>query len=314
MPPNGDQGLEGRVALGRVVIDLGAERVVDSAGRPCPFRPQTFAVLRHLLANRGRLVTKDELMQAVWPGVAVTDDSLVQCIGEIRRLLGDEGKKLVETVPRRGYRLAPPAAAPGVARPRHWRAFTGAGTLLLLVGVLAAWRMIDAEDVASRTPSIAVLPFVSMAGETGDYLGPGVAEDVISMLARSPDVMVMARGSSFAWGGEAHDVREIGAALGVDYVLEGSVRREGETLRVTAQLEDAGTGRHIWAERFDRAGADPWQLVDEVSGKIIHAIVGEGGELKRAQFREAWGKDSGGLGEYDYFLRGLDVYSNARTP
>ena len=96
-----------RVTLGRITVELGAERVLDASGRPCALRPQTFAVLRHLIANPGRLVTKDELMQAVWPGVAVTDDSLVQCVGEIRRLLGDAGKTLVETVPRRGYRSAP---------------------------------------------------------------------------------------------------------------------------------------------------------------------------------------------------------------
>jgi adenylate cyclase len=305
---------DGRVALGKVTVDLDAERVLDEAGRACALRPHAFAVLRRLLANPGRLVTKDELMQAVWPGVAVTDDSLVQCVGEIRRVLGEEGKGLLETVPRRGYRLAAPQAPRAATRRTKRAALAGALLLVILAPAVGVWRAAGTGEVESRTPAIAVLPFASMAGEAGDYLGPGVAEDVIAMLARSPDVMVMARGSSFAYGDAPRDVREIGAALGVDYVLEGSVRREGDKLRITAQLEDAETGRHVWAERFDRAGPDPWALVDEVSGQILAAVVGERGEIKRAQFREAWGKDTATLGEYDYFLRGLDVYMKARTP
>jgi adenylate cyclase len=305
-------GPEGPIRLGGVTVDLEAERVFDASGQPRPLRAQAFAVLRHLIANPGRLVSKDELMQAVWPGLAVTDDSLVQCIGEIRRALGEEGKAAIETVPRRGYRFVPPVAGPAPAR--RFRQVVAGGGLGLAVMALAAWQLIGTGDAVGGPPSVAVLPFVSMAEGSGDYLGPGVAEDIISMLARSPDVLVMARGSSFAYGGKPHDVREIGEALGVDYVLEGSVRREGDKLRITAQLEDAATGRHIWADRFDRAGPDPWALVDEVSGLILHAMVGERGEIKRAEFREAWGKDSASLGEYDYFLRGLDVYMNAETP
>ena len=302
------------VYLGAARVDLDAERVFGPDGRAATLRPQTFAVLRHLIANAGRLVTKDELQNAVWPGIVVTDDSLVQCIGEIRKALGDDARKLVETVPRRGYRLVP---APRAARPAAWRegraAAFGATLVLVALGI-GAWQTMGAEEAPSHTPVVAVLPFDSMAGEEEAYLGPGVAEDVISMLARSPDVAVIARGSSFAYGDKPRDVREIGEALGADYVLEGSVRREGDTLRIVAQLEDTETGQHVWADRFDRVGTDPWALVDEVSGRIIFALAGEKGEIKRAQFRKAWGKDATSLGEYDYFLRGLDVYMNARDP
>ena len=179
---------------------------------------------------------------------------------------------------------------------------------------IGAWQTMGAEDASSHTPVVAVLPFDSLAGEEAAYLGPGVAEDVISMLARTPDVAVIARGSSFAFGDKPRDVREIGEALGADYVLEGSVRREGDTLRIVAQLEDTETGQHVWADRFDQVGTDPWALLDEVSGRIIFALAGEKGEIKRAQFRKAWGKDATSLGEYDYFLRGLDVYMNAGSP
>jgi TolB-like protein/DNA-binding winged helix-turn-helix (wHTH) protein len=302
------------VSLGTASVDLDAERVVGPDGRAVALRPQTFAVLRMLIANPGRLVTKDELHKAVWPGIIVTDDSLVQCIGEIRKALGADARTLVETVPRRGYRLADGSRQ---ARPWTWRegraAAIGATLVFVALG-FGAWRTMGANEAPSRTPVVAVLPFDSMAGEAQEYLGPGVAEDIISMLARTPDVAVIARGSSFAYGDEPRDVREIGEALGADYVLEGSVRREGDKLRIVAQLEDTETGQHVWADRFDRVGADPWALVDEVSGRIIFALAGEKGEIKRAQFRDAWGKDSASLDEYDYFLRGLDIYMNSRSP
>ncbi len=101
------------------------------------------------------------------------------------------------------------------------------------------------------------------------YLGDGVAEDIISMLARAPDLSVIARNSSFTYKGKATDVRQVGKDLGVGYVLEGSVRKEADKLRITAQLVNAKTGEHVWAERFDKAGADPWALQDEVTAKII---------------------------------------------
>lgn len=302
------------VPLGAGRVDLDAEKVVGPDGRATTLRPQSFAVLRFLVANPGRLVTKDELQEAVWAGISVTDDSLVQCIGEIRRALGDEARTLVETVPRRGYRLVTGARA---APPWSWRdgraAAFGATLVFMALGI-AAWRTMGAEEAASHTPVVAVLPFDSLAGEAEAYLGPGVAEDVISMLARTPDVAVIARSSSFAYGDAPRDVREIGAELGADYLLEGSVRRDGDALRIVAQLEDTKTGKNVWADRFDRTGADPWALVDEVSGQIIFALAGEKGEIKRAQFREAWGKDATSLGEHDYFLRGLDVYMKSRSP
>jgi TolB-like protein len=163
-------------------------------------------------------------------------------------------------------------------------------------------------------PSIAVLPFDNMGGDqTISYLGDGVAEDIISMLARAPDLSVTARNSSFKYKGTATDVRQIGKELGVGYVLEGSVRKDSDKVRIVAQLVDAKTGEHVWAERFDKTGADPWALQDEVTGKIITALSGEMGQLKRAQYRESWGKDTANLEEYDYYLRGHEVFMTAST-
>jgi TolB-like protein/class 3 adenylate cyclase len=167
-------------------------------------------------------------------------------------------------------------------------------------------------DPAATVPKIAVLPFDNMSGDPAfGYFSDGVSEDIISMLARAPDLSVIARNSSFTYKGKATDVRQVGTELGVGYVLEGSVRKEADKVRIVAQLVDAKTGEHVWAERFDKTGADPWALQDEVTGKIIVALAGETGQLKKAQYREAWGKDAASLGEYDYYLRGHDIFMNA---
>ena len=144
------------------------------------------------------------------------------------------------------------------------------------------------------------------AGQSLGYLGDGVAEDLITALSRFPDLVVVARGSSFAYKGKAVDMRQVGKELGVGYVLEGSVRKDSDKLRIVAQLIDTKSGEHVWAERFDRSGLDPWALQDEVTGMIVSAITGEKGALKQAQYRQAWGKDATTLEEYDYYRRGHD--------
>ena len=163
------------------------------------------------------------------------------------------------------------------------------------------------QDVSATVPSVAVLPFDDLSADQNlGYLGDGVAEDIITALSRFPDLVVVARGSSFAYKGKAVDMRQVGKELGVGYVLEGSVRKDSEKLRIVAQLIDARTGEHVWAERFDRSGMDPWALQDEVTGMIVSAMTGEKGALKQAQYRQAWGKGATTLEEYDYYLRGHD--------
>ena len=163
--------------------------------------------------------------------------------------------------------------------------------------------------LSDTVPSVAVLPFDNMSGDPQmSYFSDGVSEGIISMLARSPDLSVVARNSSFTYKGKPVDVRQIGTDLGVGYVLEGSVRKEADKVRIVAQLIDARTGGHVWAERFDKTGADPWALQDEVTSKIIASVAGGRGKLKQAQYRTAWGKDTANLEEYDYYLRGHDLF------
>jgi DNA-binding winged helix-turn-helix (wHTH) protein len=230
-----------------VTVDFGAERLRNRSGADVALRPQSFAVLRHLAENAERIVTKDELMRAVWRGIAVTDDSLVQCIHDIRRAIGDETQTVLRNVPKLGYQLVLPPETPPAKR--RGVAALAAG-LLALLAVAIAWWLSAPEPAPGRPPSIAVLPFDDMSADGSlRYMGDGVADDIISMLARSPDVLVMARNSSFAYGGQPVDVRKVGAELGTDYVLEGSVRREGDKAPHRGAIER----RRHWRAHLGRA-------------------------------------------------------------
>jgi adenylate cyclase len=163
------------------------------------------------------------------------------------------------------------------------------------------------QKVSTTVPSVAVLAFDDLnADQKLGYLADGVAEDIITALARFPDVAVVARSSSFTYKGNAVDLRQVGKELAVDYVVEGSVRKDGDKIRIVAQLIDTKNGEHVWAERFDRVGGDPWAMQDEITGMIVSAMTGEKGALKQAQQRQAWEKGTTTLEEYDYYLRGHD--------
>ena len=170
---------------------------------------------------------------------------------------------------------------------------------------IARRRAPQTQEVSSAVPAVAVLPFDDLSADQSlGYLGDGVAEDIITALSRFPDTAVVARTSSFAYKGKAVDIRQVGNELGVDYVVEGSVRKDGDKLRIVSQLIDTKNGEHLWAERFDRTGTNPWALQDEVTGMIVSAITGETGALKQAEYRQAWARGATTLEEYDYYLRG----------
>jgi TolB-like protein/class 3 adenylate cyclase len=161
-----------------------------------------------------------------------------------------------------------------------------------------------ADSELAPEPSIAVLPFANISDDPKlDYFSDGITEDIITELSRFPDLQVVARNSSFTYKGKAVKAREAASDLGVRYLLEGSVRRSGEEVRITAQLIDGATGHHVWAERFDETGEDVFTLQDEVTTKIIGSIAGERGQIRQAGYRHAWGREAATLDEYDYFLR-----------
>jgi adenylate cyclase len=264
------------LAVNGVIADFGNETLRTKSGHSVPLRPQAFAVLRYLTERAGQLVTKDELMHALWPGLVVTDDSLVQCIHEIRRAFHDSNRAILKTSPKRGYRLVLPAE-------------TGFGAVLhppggeperIADGVgetsLSAQLTTEGRPLAERARvAIAILPFVNMSSDSEqEYFSDGLTEDITTDLSRWQTIAVASRSSAFRFKGQRVDVRVAGRELGVHFLVEGSVRRLGERVRITAQLIDARTGDHVWAERYDRPIADLFIVQDEVVRTIVGTLVG----------------------------------------
>src|SRR4029078_12212571 len=183
------------------------------------------------------------------------------------------------------------------------------GVPVAAVVAVLAWFMLyhpltdKYPGVSGTIPSVAVLPFKDLSADKSlGYLGDGVANDIIAILSQFSDVAVVSRTSSFVYKGKEGDIRQNAKELGVAYVLEGSVRKEGDRVRIVAELIDAKTGDHVWADRFDKAGTDLWALQDEMTGKVVGAMTGERGAIRKADYNQAWGKDITNLAEYDYFL------------
>ncbi|MET1026768.1 MAG: tetratricopeptide repeat protein [Dongiaceae bacterium] len=188
-------------------------------------------------------------------------------------------------------------------------AITLVAMLMIVAGGTAAWRFYPRALPPSGPPRIAVLPFNNMSGDAAlDYFSDGISESIISMLARYPDLLVTARSTSFTYKGKSVDIRQVGKELNVSYVLEGSVQKSGDKVRIIAQLIETATGEHVWADRFDEEGSDPLALQDQVTEKIIAALGGHKGQVQKAEYEQAWGKDTASLGEYDYLLRSHDFY------
>jgi TolB-like protein/class 3 adenylate cyclase len=232
--------------------------------------------------------------------------NITRQIRTFRVVLNEKAEALatpvIEDVAKRGTRFQPVAAAAIVV-------------LLLVVGGTLWWRPWAPQSTAlPDKPSLAVLPFDNFSDDAAlNYFSDGLSEDIITTLSRFPDLSVISRNSSFVYKGKATDIRQIGKELGAAYVLEGSVRKQGDRVRLTAQLIDAASGEHVWAERYDEEGTDPWTLQDEVIAKIVSSLTGEEGQLKQAEYKRTWGKDSGSLEEYDYYLRGHELFINAET-
>lgn len=182
------------------------------------------------------------------------------------------------------------------------------GVLALLFAGAGAWYSQQPPAVVAREPSIAVLPFANMSGDAAqDYLGAGIAEDIITMLSSYPTLRVVSRTSSFIYD-KPVKVQQVGEDLNVNYVLEGSVRKAGDNVRVTAQLVDALSGDHVWADRYDEEGSDVVALQGDVASKLYGTIAGLRGEVMKKEEAEAWSKSSPSLEEYDYYLRGHQLF------
>jgi TolB-like protein len=250
-----------------------------------PVGPQVFDLMLHLVKHRDRVVSKDELLQAVWNGRIVSESTITSHINGVRKAVGDTGEEqqLIRTVARKGFR------------------FVGD------VQVGEATKSPPALSLPGK-PSIAVLPFQNLSGDAEqEYFADGVVEDIIAALSRMRWLFVIARNSSFTYKGRAVDVKEVGRELGVRYVLEGSVRRAGSKVRLTGQLIDAMAATHLWAERFEGTLDDIFELQDRMAQSVVGAIAPQ---LERAEIERAKRKPTESLDAYDHYLRGIAKLHN----
>ena len=214
--------------------------------------PQVFDLLDYLIRHRERVVTKDDLIGAIWNGRVVSDAALTTRLNAARSAIGDSGEeqRLIKTLPRKGFRFV--GQVREVASPE------------------------DAPESAPALPvepSIAVLPFANMSGDPEqEYFADGMVEEITTALSRFGWLFVIARNSSFTFKGKAVDIKEVGRRLGVRYVLEGAVRKASGKVRITCQLIESATGAHIWADKFERDMTDIFALQDEVTLAVISAI------------------------------------------
>ncbi len=206
-------------------------------------------ILVRLLQADGAVVSKDDLFAAAWPGQLVEESNLSVQIAALRKALGQNavGEDWITTVQRLGYRFATESAGSA-----------------------------QGQQTAEAKPSIAVLPFANSSGQAGqDFFADGLTEDIITDISNVPGFRVIARNSTLVYKGKPTDVRQIAQDLNVDYVVEGSVRKSADRIRVNVQLVDATSGTHVWAERFDRELSDVFALQDEVARRIVGAISGK---------------------------------------
>lgn len=261
--------------------------------------PKVMEVLLYLADRQGQTVTRDELVGAVWSGAVVGDDAVTNAIIKLRKAFGDESRSsaIIETIPKRGYRL--------VADVKRLAEETAHGPETLPADPAA-------DNVQPRTarPTIAVLAFRNLSGDTEqDYFSDGIAEDITTALSNTGWYDVAARHSAFSYKGKGTELRQIGKELGAQYILEGSVRRMGDKLRVTAELIETAAGKQIWGNRYDGTVADIFDFQDQITQTIVGTVEGI---FQRAEGERVSLKRPENMEAYDYLLRGL-AYMNKVT-
>lgn len=239
-------------------------------------RPKSFEVLRHLVENAGRLVTKDELTKVAWPNVMVADEALTRCVSDVRLALNDTSQSIIKTLPRRGY---------------------------LFAAVVSRGSAINDSQASSETRhpvpplSLVVLPFTSLSGDpTQNYLADVITEGLTSYLSRIRDAFVIARSTASTYKGKQVDARQLGRELGVRYVLEGSEQHSAGRVRVSAQLIDVETGTHLWADRFDADQTELLQMQDDIVTRLARALQIELAAVLAARIARTHSNEAGAEG------------------
>ena len=280
-----------------------ARRELRRGGKLVAIEPQVFDVLVYLIEHRDRVVTRDDLLAAVWGGRIVSESTLSSRINSGRTAIGDSGEQQlwIRTVARKGVRFigevsedgaGPAAPAPTAAAPPEGPA------IVVSHGTLA--------PRLPEKPSIAVLPFTNMSGDPEqEYFSDGITEDIINALSRLRWFFVIARNSTFVYKGQPADVRQVGRDLGVRYVLEGSVRKSGQRVRITSQLLDATTSNQLWSERYDRELTDIFALQDEITASVTAAIEPK---LLAAEGLRTEARSTEDLDAWDLVARALSMF------
>jgi pentatricopeptide repeat protein len=266
----------------------------DKAGAfvPMAVGSRTLEVLDVLLGRAGNLVSRNEFMAAVWPSTAVEDTNLNMQIAALRRIL-DEGRmegSCIQTIPGHGYRFAPPVT---------------------LIAADASALPPSGPPPLPDKPSLVVMPFQNIGGDPEqEYFADGIVEEIITALSRITWLFVIARNSSFTYKGQAVDVRQVGRELGVRYVLEGAIRKSRGRVRISAQLLDARTGAHLWAERFDGLLEDIFELQDQVAASVAGVIEPT---LQAAETARSADRPTDDLTAFDLYLRALHHFNHFDT-
>src|SRR3954454_52425 len=281
------------------VLDAGL-RELSRSGQAIAIEPQVFDLLIYLVENRDHVVTKDDLIESIWGGRIVSESTLTSRINAARKAVGDTGKDqiLIRTIARKGFRFVGDVSVSSTqVAPLQPR------TVQLDDDEAEA----DSVSLAPLDrPAIAVLPFTNLSGEPEqEYFSEGISEDIITALSKLRWFYVIARNSSFVYKGKAVHLKQIAEELGVDYVVEGSVRKDGDHIRITAQLNDVTTGSHLWAERYDRNLADVFAVQDEITQAVVAAIQPQ---LYAAEDFRARRKAPDNMAAWDLVMRALSHY------
>jgi TolB-like protein len=292
VPDLGSDGVMATIhAFGPFRLDTDAE-ILFRGSDPLPVGKRAVALLRVLVERAGAPVSKDTLIDAAWPGLAVEDSNLTVQIAALRRALGEApgGESWIVTLPRRGYRFVGPVVTKSEALVTPTPSADSASKLSR-----------PTAPALPDKPSVAVLAFDNLSGDPEQgYFADGIVEEIITALSRIRWLFVIARNSSFTYKGQPVDVKQVGKELGVMYVLEGSVRKAGNRIRITSQLLDATNGAHLWADNFDATLEDIFELQDNVASSVAGVIEPT---LLAAEHRRAIQRPTHDLTAYDLYLR-----------
>ena len=269
---------------------------LSNKGRVIDVEPMVFDLLSYLVVNRSKLITRGELFENIWKGRVVSDTSLSNQIKAVRKVIGDSGRAqlCIKTIHGRGYQFVASVVEADDQETASSAPVTG-----------------NSLEVRSKAPMVAVLPFQNLSSDQEqNYFCEGMSEDITTELSRFADIQVIARHSAFQFASAAYDIGDLVQQLGVDYVVEGSVRRAGNQVRINAQLIETSSQNHVWAERYDFPLEDIFEVQDDIIGTVVSTMTGR---IQRIELDRARSRSTENLSAYEHLLRGLSFHKIASS-